>query len=212
MSKKFVLFDFDGVIANNFATAFEVNKMICPHITEYDYRKRFEGNINDWRDVPCNHTDKCRHDIDFFAEYIPRMKQSIKMVRGIDEVIKKLSKIYTLIIVSSTLTSPIQEFIEEYGLKKYFNEIMGNDIHASKTEKIKMVFLKYGISAGECVFIADTLGDIREAKEAGVGSIGVSWGFHDSQTLQRGNPFKIVEKPQDLYVTVRDYFNMLLAV
>ena len=48
MKTRYILFDFDGVIADSYAPAFEVQKMICPHLTEEVYRKRFEGNINDW--------------------------------------------------------------------------------------------------------------------------------------------------------------------
>lgn len=47
MKKPFILFDFDGVIADSFKLSFEIAKMICPHITEDIYQKRFEGNIND---------------------------------------------------------------------------------------------------------------------------------------------------------------------
>ena len=49
MKKNYVLFDFDGVIVDSFLHAFEVNKMIYPHLTEKEYRMRFEGNINDWK-------------------------------------------------------------------------------------------------------------------------------------------------------------------
>jgi len=43
---KFILFDFDGVIADSFSAAFAVNKKVFPSITEQEYRDRFLGNIN----------------------------------------------------------------------------------------------------------------------------------------------------------------------
>jgi len=134
MKKPFIFFDFDGVITDSFQVAFEVNKMICPHLTENLYRKRFEGNINDWENPINVHTEKCRHDIDFFTEYIPKMKNGVKIIPGIKNIIE-LEKNYTLIIISSTITSPIQEFLEKYDLVNYFVETMGNDIHKSKIEK-----------------------------------------------------------------------------
>jgi len=160
MKKSFILFDFDGVIADSFQLAFEVQKMVCPHLTEDIYRKRLEGNINDWENPINIHTKECRHDIDFFTEYIPRMKNEVQIVPEMKEIITELEKNYTLIVVSSTITSPIQEFLEKHDLASHFTQIMGNDIHKSKVEKIKMVFEKHDISSNNCVFITDTLGDM----------------------------------------------------
>lgn len=206
MGKEFILFDFDGVIADSFRPAFEINKMICPHLTEDIYRKRFEGNINDWEEPINVHTKECRHDIDFFTEYIPRMKNEVQIVHGIKEVIIELEKNYTLVVISSTITSPIREFLEGHDLAYHFAQIMGNDLHASKIEKIKMVLEEYTIKSRECVFITDTLGDMREAEKMGVGAIGITWGFHTPETLQRGKPFRLVKKPTELFHAVNDYF------
>jgi phosphoglycolate phosphatase len=206
MKNKYILFDFDGVIADSFDLAFEINKMVCPHLTEESCRRRFEGNINDWEKADTEHTDKCRHDIKFFDEYIPRMKELVTVVSGMDRVLAALSKKYQQIIVSSTITSPIHDFMDKYNLSSYFVEIMGNDVHASKIEKIKIIFSKYGITSKDCVFITDTLGDMREAQQAQVGTIGVSWGFHKLDTLESGAPFRIVSKPEDLETAISDYF------
>jgi HAD superfamily hydrolase (TIGR01509 family) len=205
-NKKFILFDFDGVIADSYEAAFEVERLICPDITETIYRRRFEGNINDWEDPMHGHTGACRHDISFFDEYIPRMKERVKVVPGIEKVIEELAKSNTLIIISSTITSPINDFIESHGMTKYFTEVMGNDVHKSKVEKIKMVFEKHDASPKDCIFITDTLGDMREAEKTGVGAIGVSWGFQHKETLAKGNPFRIVDNPHGVLSAVSDYF------
>jgi len=205
-NKNIILFDFDGVIIDSFAPAFEVSKLICPHLTKDQYSTRFEGNINNWKDVDEEHTDMCRHDVDFFVEYLPRMERA-GIVHGMLEVIEELRNHYTLIIVSSTISSPIRSYMEQHNAASSFTEIMGNDIHASKVEKIKMVFTKYSVGASDCVFITDTLGDMKEANHVGVNTIGVSWGFHNKEILSRGNLFRIVESPRDLPIAVADYFS-----
>jgi HAD superfamily hydrolase (TIGR01509 family) len=206
MKEKFILFDFDGVIVDSFAQAFEVRNKICPSMKEEQYRSAFDGNIKDWSLTGDGHDEKCRHDIDFFAEYIPKMDR-VKVVSGMESVIEKLAKEYTLIVVSSTLTSPIQELLERNGLAHYFKEIMGFDVHTSKIEKMKTVFSKYNATAENCVFITDTLGDIREANHMKVGSIGVLWGFQGKEKLASGNPFRIVDKPTDLPSAISSYFS-----
>lgn len=199
-----VLFDFDGVIVDSFRPAFEVNKMICPHITEDDYRKRFEGNVNDWEEP--YHTKDCRTDIDFFAEYIPKMKE-VQLFPGMEQVIQELSKLHTLIIISTTITSPIRELLDRFNLAQYFTEIMGNDIHAKKDEKIRMVFTKYGLTPEQCIFVTDTLGDMKEAAKMKVAAIGVNWGFQPEETLAKGSPHRVVAAPKDLPPAIFDYFN-----
>ncbi len=204
--KKFILFDFDGVIADSFAAAFEVNRLTCPGITEEDYRKRMEGNINDNKFADIQHDERCRHDIDFFTEYIPRMKNQVVVFPGMAEVIDELAKSYTLIVISSTITEPIRELLEKYHLAHYFTEIMGNDVHTSKIEKIKMVFSKYDTDSKNCLFITDSLGDVKEATHCEVDVIGVTWGFNKLETLKKGKSYKIAGKPEELVGAVEEYF------
>jgi phosphoglycolate phosphatase len=137
------------------------------------------------------------------------MKNEVKIVPGMKEVIIELEKHYTLVVISSTITSPIQEFLGGYDLASHFAQIMGNDVRTSKVEKVKMVFEKYGVEARNCVFIMDTLGDICEAEKMGIGAIGITWGFHTPETLLRGKPFLLVEKPKELLTAVTDYFKAL---
>ncbi|MDD2657049.1 MAG: HAD hydrolase-like protein [Candidatus Pacebacteria bacterium] len=206
MTKNFILFDFDGVIADSFRAAYGVANMMCPHLTEDEHRRRFEGNIHDWEEPVDRHTKDCRQDIDFFEEYVPRLKKS-EIFSGMKEIIAGLAQGYTLVIVSSTVTSPIQDYLNTRDLATYFSWVMGADVHTSKVEKIKMVFEKYEIGPESCVFITDTLGDILEAEKTGIGAIGVTWGFHKPETLKRGNPFRLVDSPDVLPVAISDYFS-----
>src|SRR3989344_190270 len=206
--RKFVLFDFDGVIADSYAVGFETAKKICIHFTEKDFHSVFEGNAWERHEalMARKHGPECNHELDWFSIFTPAFEEHAKLFAGMREVIEKLSHTYVLIIVSSTLTSPIQGFLEKDHIGRYFSEVMGADVHTSKHEKIKMILEKYGTSAPECIFITDTLGDMREAEEAGMRAIGVSWGFHTKETLMKGQPFRIVETPQEISPAITDYF------
>ncbi|MDO8663681.1 MAG: HAD hydrolase-like protein [Candidatus Wildermuthbacteria bacterium] len=207
--KKLILFDFDGVIADSFSIAFEINKIIDPNIiTKSDYQKHFDGNIYDCRKNNTSYGEEeiKRIDEEFFARYIPRMEE-VKIFPDMKEVIAKLGKSYILIIISSTIRTHIIDFLKRNNITSYFKEISGSKIvDPNKTERIKMVFEKYGVKPSDCVFITDTLGDMREANSVGVQSIGVSWGFQDKNNLQKGNPVSIAEKPEDICLLVSSYF------
>jgi len=203
---KTILFDFDGVIVDSFQPAFEVSRMLRPwmNFTENDYRKCFEGNVYEEFlkiDKKQEVTDK-----QFFKIYIPRLFQ-LPVIKGIPKTLKMLSKKYRLIIISSTISSPISEWLDRHGLAEYFSEIMGGDVRKIKLEKIKMIFEKYGINSDDCVFITDTLGDLREAKNAGLNCLVVTYGFHSKDTLKKGNPVGFIKTPQDIPIEVEKYWN-----
>jgi phosphoglycolate phosphatase len=82
--------------------------------------------------------------------------------------------------------------------------VLGYDFHTSKVVKINYLLDKYKISPENSVFITDTLGDVREANECNVKSIGVTWGLHKEDTLKMGNPEKIIENPIDLFDAIEE--------
>ncbi|MBI2611050.1 HAD family hydrolase [Candidatus Kaiserbacteria bacterium] len=206
--RHFVLFDFDGVIADSYSVGFETAQKLCPYFTENDFHSVFEGNAWERYEALMSrvHGPECCHDLDWFSIFTPAFEERAQLFPGMREVIEKLSHGYVLIIISSTITSPIQGFLEKHHIGRYFSEVMGADVHTGKREKVHMVFEKYGTAASECVFITDTLGDMREAKAAGVGAIGVSWGFHSRETLEKGEPFCVVEKLDEIPSAVSRYF------
>jgi len=206
--KKFVLFDFDGVIADSFAVCMKTARNLCVHITEEQYRGAFEGNVYDKHKelMSADHGPECHHERDWFEIYVPALEMEATLVSGIKEVITELAHRYILIVVSSSVNSPIQGFLEKHHIGRYFAEVMGADVHPRKLDKIKMIFERYETTAPECIFVTDTLGDIEEAKAAGVGAIGVAWGFHTHATLKKGSPYCIADSASELPAAIGDFF------
>lgn len=127
-------------------------------------------------------------------------------VEGIREILHKLSSKYILIIVSSATSGLIHDWLSKQEMVHHFEEILGMDVHLSKTKKIKSVFRKHSVGAGSCIFVTDTLGDIKEANKLGVQSLAVTYGFHDEETLLRGNPMGLIKHPQDIIIKIEEFF------
>ncbi len=201
MSKvKVILFDFDGVIVDSFAFCYKIINA-RDSITAEEYRARFEGNINDApkKTVKNSTTDKY---FDFFGQYAPEL-MACKPNQEMVEVIQELSLRHTLIIVSSTISQPISNYLEICDLRRDFQEILGNDVEKSKVKKIQDILERYDLKPAETVFVTDTLGDIREAQECGVRSIAVTWGYHARETLEKGKPYKIVNEPSEILDVIK---------
>ncbi len=207
MHERFVLFDFDGVIADSFSATWGTARTYCSRRSEDDYRALFEGNIYDAQlDLDTGDHSACRHDLDWWAEFIDRFEREAKIFPGIVSAVKEIAHAHSLVIVSSSIESPMQGFLAKHEIESYFEAIMDHTVHKNKTEKIRMVFKKYGIDAKRCVFVTDTLGDVREASAAEIGCIAVSWGFHTHETLAKGSPFRIVDRPEELPSAISDFF------
>ena len=200
---KVILFDFDGVIVDTFSFCYRIiaNR---DGITEQEYRSRFEGNINVTSKSPTRSPDPNAKPFDFFGQYTPELMGCMPN-RELLEVLKSLADQYTLIIVSSTSTPAIKTYLESQHLEALFTEILGNDVEKSKTKKIQGVLDRYQLQSNETMFITDTLGDIKEAKECGVQSIAVTWGYHPVETLKRGEPYRIVSQPQEILEAINSY-------
>lgn len=197
---KVILFDFDGVIVDTFSFCYRIMNS-RDAISEDFYRTKFEGNINDAFKKPEQNPDA--KPFDFYGQYNPEL-MARQPNEEVVKVIKELVRNHTLIIISSTISSSIEQFLEVHGLADAFKEILGNDVEKSKVKKINDVLQRYGIKSTETVFITDTLGDIKEANVCGVKSIAVTWGYHSSTTLEKGSPYKIIDHPNKLIETIQE--------
>lgn len=198
---KYLLFDFDGVLVDTMAVSYAAHlKHTGGNTPLQEYKKLFHGNIysilNQQNKDP-EFTMSADH-LRYFEHYTPAMLEQVP-IAGIPQILQDLARDHTLIVVSSTINGPIQQYLDRYNLSQYFNTIMGADTHASKTKKIRMVFDLYQAKPEECIFITDTLGDLREAEHAGIRSLAVSWGFHNRETLLQGTSVAIASDPQHLH-------------
>lgn len=177
--------------------ALSISNEVGQGLTAEEYRKLFEGNIYDKLKDTTQKEVTQKDDNKWFSRYSSRILE-LNPVDGMVEAIIKLEKEHTLTIVSSTINSPIKKYLAKHNLTSHFAKVFGADVHRSKVEKMKMIFSEFNVKSPDCVFITDTLGDMREAKKVSVDSIGVTWGFHQKETLLIGKPIKIVDSPSQL--------------
>ncbi len=198
---KIIIFDFDGVIVDTFDIAYDIYKSHVPEISADEYLSYFEGNIYD----ALNITRKRVDNNDFFPLYTDQLL-SRDPISGIGDVIKQLTQEYILVIVSSTINEPIDMFLQKHNLLEPFSEILGGDIAERKTEKLEMILEKYKVEPNDCLFITDTLGDLREADKVDIQSIAVTWGYHNAHTLEKGKSYAFARKPQEILTKTKEYF------
>lgn len=205
----YLFFDFDGVIVDSLDISYESSRSASGgSFSLEEYLSRFHGNIYEFfkgseADVPKQSIPNVHNE--FFRLYIPRLLER-PPVDGMRRVLEELSGTHTMAIVSSTINAPIQHYLDRYEIARHFDTVFGADTHTSKVKKIEMLLDLYAAAPEECLFITDTLGDMREAEKAGIKSMGVSWGFHSIETLERGAPVAIAKSPEEFLRLVVDFF------
>ncbi|HNU86249.1 MAG: HAD family hydrolase [Pseudomonadota bacterium] len=196
------LFDFDGVLVDSLAL-YEHSVKVClerigkpPSETREEFLDLFEDNF--YRSIA-----KRGIDVDAFMAaskaVTPTLDyDSVRPVAGLDGVLAELRKRHGLVIISSNSSFAIRLMLARFGYEPYFDDVLGADVNFSKVEKILYAKGHYGMDARRTLYICDTAGDVREAREAGVRTVAVTWGWHPRERLERACPDVLIDKPEDL--------------
>ena len=201
-NKKLVMFDFDGVLIDTLILSYEISLEVNEGVNLSEYKDRFHGNIIESLK---EHDGTFNSHPEFFKKYTAGARE-LKIPTGLLKVLEDLKNKddVFLAIVSSTPSQYIKDILEREKASNYFRDIFGSDVNKSKVIKINSLLEKYDIKPDDAVFITDTVGDIKEARECNVKSIAVAWGFHERERLESVNPLKIVDNPTELMDVIVD--------
>ena len=80
----------------------------------------------------------------------------------------------------------LDKMIERHGLEGFFVSQQVADFHPSKPHPAMVLaaLSETGVDAEQAVMLGDTTFDMDMGRSAGVGTIGVSWGYHDVASLR----------------------------
>src|SRR3989338_675080 len=195
MKEKVIIFDFDGVLADSFDFFYSLNSEGMKHIglslTKKRYRDLFIGNIHQGFKDFINNGQKYPVFLKFKEENYDTnyysAKNGVKLFSEAPAFLKKISKKYILTVASSGRQKNVKVLLKEKGVKNLFGLILADSSY-SKEGMIKEILHKYQAHPGQTFFVTDTVGDLKTAKEFGLKTIAVIWGFHDKKTLMKAEP------------------------
>ena len=108
---------------------------------------------------------------------------SPELFPGMAAVVERLAAAHTVLVITSSRTDDVERILEEHGVRGVA-EVIGGDQEASKTHRIRAARERFG-RARPAWYVGDTVGDILEAREAGVCTVGAAWGWHGPERLGR---------------------------
>jgi phosphoglycolate phosphatase len=222
-----ILFDLDGTLVDTRAASWqlfaETNRAFTLGIdTQEAFFKAFEGNFFDSlaRLVPDpkRAADAKAHFMDLL-----RTRYHPAVIPGMVDVVRALAPQCTLAVLSTNGIEAIRRVLVGAGIATCFSHVFSGDVEPRKAASMRRFLAdqRYAthrqcspayqdgadaaqLQAQEVVLVTDTVGDVAEAREAGVRAIGVSWGMHTEKQLLDAGAERVALWPQELVAWLRD--------
>lgn len=124
------------------------------------------------------------------------------LTKPYDGIIPMLQELKSLGIKTAILSNK-----DDTTAKKVSDDLFGNELidlclgarpgKALKPnpESVQEIIERFGVENSECLYIGDTATDMETAKNAGLYSIGVLWGFRDETELRGAGADVIISEP-----------------
>lgn len=211
MTKNALIFDLDGTLVDTLSDiTYSVNEMLRHYgfdgHTEDEIRKMIgKGSKNlISRSLPENMRSE-----DFIAEalaYYVKCYENNLTVRtyvydGLIEVLQEFkAKGYRMAVLSNKDDRHVKEIVNTLMPDVFVSANGFSPLYPHKPapDSVLAIMREMGISAEETAFIGDSAVDIRTAANAGLFSVGVSWGFGGADSFRDAAPDMLVHTPKQL--------------
>mgnify|MGYP001604994361 CR=1 FL=1 len=181
---KYLIFDFDGVLADTYGPRMEVllergdrsKEEILAHTDQYFTKSDHTRDLNLSKEAVLERQERVvkfgkllqAKGFDLFWEFIEELKKfnDVKMA-----------------VVSSGATIYIKPKLENCGVE--FSHILSFEDHHSKESKVETICKDWGISVTDAYFFTDTISDVKELENIMDKNniYGCAWGYQGKEKL-----------------------------
>lgn len=130
------------------------------------------------------------------------------LFEGVAELIEALEQDGWLLAVATGKSDRgLRHCLDTHGLHGRFVSLQTADRHPSKPHPsmVLAAMAEAGAAPASTVMIGDTGWDMGTATAAGVGPIGVGWGYHDAAELLQEGAIAVAEKPGEVLALARSW-------
>ncbi len=207
----FVIFDLDG-------TLYDTSSSLCPSIfrtcSEFDLQeptreeilKEVHGSASTFyrRLFPSLSSEEAdRFSKKAFSYELEEIKKSGALYEGVKELLFSLQKEHQLAICSNGGKLYIETILTHFDLDNFFLDVSPSDGGDAKVQRLKALCDKYSFDA---VMVGDRDGDFIAAREVGIPSIGVSYGFGSEEELAKAS--RVVARVKEIEGEINLYFSV----
>lgn len=204
MTKKVIVFDFDGTIADTYQAIVDITNDLS---SEFGYQPMSEEELLLFKNLSSKEIVK-RTEISLFK--IPFLVKRVQKelghqiaelspIKGIESVLLELKqRDCDLGIVTSNLEKNVVTFLRKNNLECLFDFIYSGTNIFGKHRIINEMVRKRKLKKTDVIYVGDETRDIRSARKSGIGIIAVGWGFNSQEILAEHKPDFLAANPTEL--------------
>lgn len=126
-----------------------------------------------------------------------------KVYEGVPQMLEQLKNAGCILAVASLKPLIfVRKILEKFSLSKYFSVIAGSDLEGKKHTKKQIIddvlSVLPPISSDEIIMIGDRCQDVEGAKQAGIFSLGVTYGYAAPGELENAGADIICSSPEEI--------------
>lgn len=211
MSIKGIIFDLDGTLVNSIediADSMNVVLEASNYPTHfYATYETFIGNgIRNLVSKAIPASAKTEQEIDrvytaMFDHYKDNCTNKTSVYKGVLKLLKTVHSYGIKMAVLSNKVDGLTKKVVAEKLPTIFEPVIGMTTEALKKPNPKVVLTmckSLDLDLKKTMYIGDSTIDIQTAKNAGLISVAVTWGFQPAEALLAENPDYVIETPQEL--------------
>ncbi len=200
-TRSLLMFDYDGVVADSLQYFLDAFLQACRehgHTQIHDregFLRMFDGNMYDGMRAAGMPVEEHDPVLVTMSRLLRARAASYSVFPGMPEVLATLAREHVLYVVTSNVGDVVRADLARFGIEA-FADVLGSEAGRSKVGKIRALSARHpGLPA---FYIGDTVGDIREGREAGVTTVAVCWGWHGRERLAPAGPHHTADSPEQL--------------
>lgn len=209
----FLIFDFDGTIADTLAAIVRITNRIAP---EYGYSPTTPEKLKYYQSLSTQEMLK-QAEIPLFR--LPFLLRRVRHELGIelnkvpiapdltDTLHDLLAANHRLMIMSSNSQRNIQSFLAIHGLSNVFESIQGGVGLLSKSRTLKRIVQKGSIDFSQVIYVGDETRDVDASHQTGILIAAVTWGFSSREALAAQKPAFLIDHPRQLLGAAQTLMN-----
>lgn len=149
------------------------------------------------------HADREQDATDLFLkQYWARMLENTKLFDGVAATLELLDGKYKMAVVSNKMEKYTKKIIMELGLSPYFGDLVygGDSLPVKKPDPAALMEIsrRYNAPTSRMLVVGDSSVDIQTGKNAGAYTVGVTYGFRDTQELVATGADTLIDKFDEL--------------
>jgi len=198
------LFDFDGVLGDTLGDmlifAAEAGDRLGLHL----HPTPADLEALDTMDLPSYGRQLGVPD-DLLASFADQVREQFlakqdpaRIFPGMQPVLVTLREHSTIAIITGNHSGLVENFLHQHGLQDCVSLIYGGDTPGTRQHKVLRSLRDAGVRSENACIVSDAVSDTYLARETGLSSIAVTWGYQSRAKLASAGPDVIADTPQEL--------------